>query len=64
MQHTDYNNVTDHYLCNEAFVADGAPDLWVAAAWAINGYRDDGPGRESTEPDTDTPLFEDIADAD
>ncbi|WP_215843281.1 hypothetical protein HHS34_005225 [Acidithiobacillus montserratensis] len=59
----DYNTVTDEYLCREAFIADGAPDLWVAAAWAINGYRDDDPAK-APEPDNDTPLFEDISDAD
>lgn len=31
--------VSDEYLCSAAFVEDGAPDLLIAAAWAINGYR-------------------------
>lgn len=39
MQYQEYNDVTDDYLCQAAFVADGAPNLWVAAAWAVNGSR-------------------------
>ena len=31
--------VSDELLCGAAFIEDGAPDLLIAAAWAINGYR-------------------------
>ncbi|MGE0047694.1 MAG: hypothetical protein AB7T01_01995 [Acidithiobacillus sp.] len=39
--HMEYGeiNVSDDYLCGDAFTADNAPDLLIAAAWAINGYR-------------------------
>ncbi len=63
MQFQECNAVTDDYLCKEAFMADGAPDLWVAAAWAINGYRDDSvplPAHDEMDP----PEIEDIPDAD
>lgn len=30
--------VPDELLCGTAFVEDRAPDLLIAAAWAINGH--------------------------
>ncbi|WP_312283655.1 hypothetical protein [Candidatus Igneacidithiobacillus taiwanensis] len=63
MQYEECNAVTDDDLCQEAFLADGAPDLWVAAAWAINGHRDES--IPSQTPDEISPWEnEDIPDAD
>ncbi len=63
MQYDEHNAVTDEYLCHEAFLADGAPDLWVAAAWAINGHRDESVPLQAH--DDMPPLeIEDIPDAD
>ncbi|MDA8177572.1 MULTISPECIES: hypothetical protein [Acidithiobacillus] len=31
--------VSDELLCGAAFIEEEAPDLLIAAAWAINGYR-------------------------
>lgn len=37
----DYEEIEapDELLCGAAFIEDEAPDLLIAAAWAINGYR-------------------------
>lgn len=50
--------VTDDYLCDAAFVADGAPDLLIAAAWAINGHRGDSLQTDIIE--TELPIDDDL----
>ncbi len=45
--------VSDEYLCGAAFTKDGTPDLLVAAAWAINGYRCSINNWHQTEPEED-----------
>lgn len=50
---------SDEILCGPAFTEDGAPNLLIAAAWAINGHRSpanrltEAAWAEDTEDDTD-----------
>ncbi len=43
----------DELLCGAAFIEDGAPDLLIAAAWAINGYRHPVDHLQNAEPEED-----------
>lgn len=45
--------VPDELLCGAAFIEDGAPDLLIAAAWAINGYRCPVDHLQQAEPEED-----------
>lgn len=45
--------VPDELLCGTAFVEGGAPDLLIAAAWAINGYRCTVDHLQQAEPEED-----------
>ncbi|MDD2747067.1 MAG: hypothetical protein PHG39_05885 [Acidithiobacillus ferrooxidans] len=45
--------VPDDLLCGAAFIEDGAPDLLIAAAWAINGYRCPVDHLQHAEPEED-----------
>ncbi|WP_437559582.1 hypothetical protein [Acidithiobacillus sulfuriphilus] len=49
-------DVTDEHLCSVAFVSDGAPDLLVAAAWAINGYRNSAYQDETVDDPMETGI--------
>lgn len=49
-------DVTDEYLCSVAFISDGAPDLLVAAAWAINGHRNGVHQDETMDAPMDAPM--------
>lgn len=45
--------IPDELLCGAAFIEDGAPDLLIAAAWAINGYRSPVDQLQEVEPEED-----------
>jgi hypothetical protein len=45
--------VPDELLCASAFIEDRAPDLLIAAAWAINGYRCPAEHLQQAEPEED-----------
>ena len=45
--------IPDELLCGGAFIEDGAPDLLIAAAWAINGYRCPVDHLQQVEPEED-----------
>ncbi|MBU2760172.1 MAG: hypothetical protein ACYDCW_16325 [Acidithiobacillus ferrivorans] len=45
--------VPDELLCGTAFIEDRAPDLLIAAAWAINGYRCPAERLKQAEPEED-----------
>ena len=44
---------TDELPCGAAFIEDGAPDLLIAAAWALNGYRHPVDHLQNAEPEED-----------
>ncbi|MCR2828989.1 hypothetical protein NR402_01615 [Acidithiobacillus ferrooxidans] len=45
--------VPDELLCGTAFIEDRAPDLLIAAAWAINGHRHPAERLKQAEPEED-----------
>ena len=45
--------VPDELLCGAAFIEYRAPDLLIAAAWAINGYRCPAERLKQAEPEED-----------
>lgn len=48
--------VPDALLCESAFTEDRAPDLLIAAAWAINGYRCSAEHLQQEEPQEDVDV--------